>query len=311
VNLDQTNVNIPADPATVILTVTAPGACTWTVQSNVTWANFIVSALREVRNSLTLSGTRALAIDIRRNTSSVAQSGTVVVNGSALTINQAGSTDAANLRFVYAMFNNFLVREPGQAGVDFFLPLLNSGALGRSQMAYNMFSAAEFNIIERYVIGLYYGILGRDPDYYGWDFHRRNMHLGVVQQDTLARDFLNSAEYALRYGNPTNAGFVLLMYQNALGRTPPAPDLAYWQGLLDNNTATRVQVAQAILNSPEFQQGHSTRQTVFLMHATMLSREPGDFGYQYWIDSLNGGMPLSTAVNAFIFSPEFQIKLGP
>jgi hypothetical protein len=103
---------------------------------------------------------------------------------------------------------------------------------------------------------------------------------------------------------------VQLLYQNALGRTPSAPDLAYWQGLLDNNTATRVQVAQAILNSPEFQQGHSTRQTVFLMHATMLSREPGDFGYQYWMDNLNGGMPLSTAVNAFVFSPEFQLKLG-
>jgi hypothetical protein len=53
----------------------------------------------------TLSGSRALAIDVLRNTSSVAQRGTIAGNGAILTINQAGSTDPPNLRFVYAMFN--------------------------------------------------------------------------------------------------------------------------------------------------------------------------------------------------------------
>ena len=99
-------------------------------------------------------------------------------------------------------FNNFLAREPGDAGVNFFLPLLNSGTLTRTQMAYNFFGAPEFNAIERFVIGLYYGILGRDPDFYGWDFHRRDLHLGIVTQDTLVTQFLATPEYAARYGNP-------------------------------------------------------------------------------------------------------------
>jgi len=185
------------------------------------WLNILLNANGTNTATITLSGNRALALDIRRNTSSLPQQGTLTINGTVLTVNQAGSTDPTNLRYVYVAFNNFLAREPGSAGVDFFLPLLNSGSLTRTQMAYNFFGAPEFNAVERFVIGLYYGILGRDPDFYGWDFHRRDMHLGIVTQDTLVTQFLATPEYASKYGNPTNDQFVTLLFQNALGGIPP------------------------------------------------------------------------------------------
>ena len=312
VSVDQPRFYVAAAPTIVIFNVIAAASCTWTLQSNVPWLNILLNPNGTNTANITLSGNRALALDIRRNASSLTRQGTVVINGTVVTVNQAGSTDPTNLRYIYVCFNNFLAREPGDAGITFFQPLLDSGSLTKTQMAYNFFGAPEFNAIERFVIGLYYGILGRDPDFYGWDFHRRDLHLGIVTQDTLVTQFLATPEYVARYGSPTNDGFVTLLFQNALGRNPSASDVAAWSTLLTNGTLTRTQVAQSFLNSPEFQTGAQARQTVFLLHATMLSRDPGTVGYTAWLGYFNSpGSSLLAAVNAFVVSPEFQAKLGP
>lgn len=59
---------------------------------------------------------------------------------------------------------------------------------------------------------------------------------------------LGSDEYYVRSGG-TPQGFVTRLYQDLLGRAPSAEDLAAWTASL--RTATRVQVAEAVANSPE------------------------------------------------------------
>src|SRR6185369_5684002 len=117
---------------------------------------------------------------------------------------------------------------------------------------------------------------------------RRNLLNGSVTQPILVHAFLNSAEYGLRYGNPDNATFVTLLFTNALQRQPSPGEVAVFVAQLQSGVS-RDNVAQTILNAPEFQNGALNRLNAFLMYFTTLSRNPDAGGVAGWIQLLNSG----------------------
>jgi hypothetical protein len=234
----------------------------------------------------------------------------VNISGTTFTINQAADTRPQNQRFVSLLYTNFLARVPDANGFNFYVNGLNNGTLARDQIAAGFFNSAEFNIIERFTAGLYVGILGRDAEFGGWDYQRRNLLSGAFSQIQLLDAFLTSTEYGLKYGFPDNPTFVTEMFNNALNRQPsPAEVNTFVQQL--QSGITRDQVAQTILNSPEFQTGALSRLNTFIMYFITLSRNPDQAGANNLINAFNQGLSIQTALGNLISSPEFLALLGP
>ena len=95
---------------------------------------------------------------------------------------------------------------------------------------------------------LYEAALGREPDPAGLGFWAGALEAGRITLAEAARSFVASAEFQARYGAPDNAGFVDLLYRNALGRSADAEGLAYWTGALNAGAISR---AEAVLGFSE------------------------------------------------------------
>ena len=80
---------------------------------------------------------------------------------------------------------------------------------------------------EAFIQRLYIGLLGRSYDAGGMAYWDLLMANGASKQ-TIAADFLNSAEFLARPQASNETAFVTSLYQSFLGRAPDAAGLAYW-----------------------------------------------------------------------------------
>jgi hypothetical protein len=126
-------------------------------------------------------------------------------------------------------------------------------------------AAPEFNNGGRFVAGLYAGLLDRDAEYSGWLFQRNALATQAVTLRQLVVNFINSAEWRLKFGSPDNAAFVRLLYRKVLLREPAQPEVDFHVSTLTSAFADRVQMAANFLNSIEFRNGTGPRLTAFLL----------------------------------------------
>jgi hypothetical protein len=170
---------------------------------------------------------------------------------------------------VRRLYYNYFGRLPSDEELRFHV---NSGQ-SREQLTINFLNSAEFNGAGRFVAGLYVGLLNRDAEYGGWLFQRDALARGFTNHDTMVSTFITGAEFQLKFGPLTNSQFVTLMYTQILGRVPSPEELTWRVGLLEGGF-TRVALARDLLNSTEFRQGKNARLLSFLLHATILNRDP-------------------------------------
>ena len=98
---------------------------------------------------------------------------------------------------------------------------------------------------------LYGAAFDRAPDATGLDFWVAHLGQGYSLHD-VATDFINSPEFAARYGtNVDNHAFVESLYNNALHRGSDAVGLACWTSLLDQHLLDRAEVLLQFSESPE------------------------------------------------------------
>jgi hypothetical protein len=112
--------------------------------------------------------------------------------------------------------------------------------------------------------------------------------------------------------------YVALLYQGALGRTPDAAGLAFWETFAATLPAS-IQafgiyaladasgIAGGFMNSSEFisKYGNSTNtQFVTQLYANILDRSPDAAGLNYWMTELNSGLSRQTALVGFADSTE-------
>jgi hypothetical protein len=81
-------------------------------------------------------------------------------------------------------------------------------------------------------------------------------------------------------------------------------------GQLNSEQMTKAQMALAFLDSAEFQNlGVSqNRLDASLLYFDMLRRDPDAGGFSVWVGALNSGAPLTSVIDAFINSPEYQAR---
>lgn len=94
---------------------------------------------------------------------------------------------------------------------------------------------------------LYQAAFDRMPDIVGLGNHIKGMDLGTSLK-TVAQNFLNSSEFASRYGQVDNAGFVTKLYNNVLHRDPEAAGFAFHMKTMSSGSVDR---AQLLINFSE------------------------------------------------------------
>jgi hypothetical protein len=135
--------------------------------------------------------------------------------------------------------------------------------------------------------------------------------LGTAQA---AASMLASAEAQLQQAGMTNAAFVDMLYQRALGRTEQASERAFWVAKLDAGTINRAQALLAFADSAEKQQIDATTNvydfnqgdvaTLVRIYDALLQRRPDEGGLNLWIGQHEAGMSLHSIANALLASGE-------
>ena len=98
------------------------------------------------------------------------------------------------------------------------------------------------------------------------------------------------------------------MYNNILLRSSDPGGFNGWVQALNSGQVTRAQVALGFLDSGEFQglSASQNRVDISLLYFDMLQRDPDPGGFSDWVGVLNSGVSLTSVIDAFINSPEYQ-----
>jgi len=164
-------------------------------------------------------------------------------------------------------------------------------------------------------------VLNRAPDALGAANWLDAIANGLSTQ-SVAAALVASAEFQAR-GALSNAAFVSVIYENALGRAPDAEGLQAWTGALNSGARSRADVVVAIAESGEGQ-GYAAAATsaglwttnadaitVFTAYRVELDRAPDAAGLSAWMGALQNGMTTAQLYSAIAGSSEFQATFGP
>lgn len=181
-------------------------------------------------------------------------------------INRTGSSD--NKTFVELLYQTTLGRGADQEGFTYWVNALSNGQ-SRADVGLGFVLSAEHFDQLSYALDagivtpdkassdvarLYYAVLDRAPDAGGLAYWTALVKRGT-SMTSVAETFLSAPEVQSKTASLTNAQYVDMIYQNALGRNAEAGGLATWTGELDRG-ASRVGVTAAIGLSTEAQQHH-------------------------------------------------------
>lgn len=101
--------------------------------------------------------------------------------------------------------------------------------------------------------------------------------------------------------------FVMQLYRDIFYREADPVGLALWTQALEQNMLSREVMAEAFINSPEFQ---NIVGSVARLYFGTFDRIPDQAGLSLWISALQSGTPLSDIGKAFVDSEEFLNLYG-
>jgi hypothetical protein len=127
---------------------------------------------------------------------------------------------------------------------------------------------------------------------------------GIVSPPVLVGNFMASAEYALKYGNPSDAEFVRLLYRYILLREASANEVNFHVRSLEGGLS-RVSLAMNFLNTTEFRTGTQARLNAFLVYASFLMRGPTSTEHSGRAAQLQSGRSINEVIGDLLGSEEF------
>ena len=155
---------------------------------------------------------------------------------SALTVNE---------RYVYRLFNDFLLRQPTSTEVANYSALLSAGA-SRASLVDSFVNGATFK--NNYVAGIYDLYLDRDPT--TAELSSSVNSIGSNGFLVPEVNVLASSSFFQLAGS-TNSGFVTRLYERVLRRAPDPSGQSFYTNQLNGGTKTRSQVATSMLRGSE------------------------------------------------------------
>ena len=220
---------------------------------------------------------------------------------------EANAVIGKNAAFVFQQYIDFLDREPDAGEVSAWVSALDSG-LSKADLIEVFMDSEEFRFEGKFITQTYLGILTRDADYAGFRGWLGALLVGLSREQ-IVQVFLDSGEFQSSFGsNLTNGQFVERMYNNILLRSSDPGGFNAWVGALNNGQLTKAQMALRFLDSGEFQGLFlsQNRVDISLLYFDMLQRDPDAGGFSNWVEVLNSGVPLTSVIDGFLNSPEYQ-----
>lgn len=168
---------------------------------------------------------------------------------------------------------------------------------------------------------LYGAALGRPAETTGLSAWVAMLDSGTASLTDTANNFLNSAEFAARYGDLDNPGFVTRLYANVLGRSPDAAGLEGWTSTLAGG-ASRASVLLGFSESAEYRDltrfatvnklwtVDAEAMDVLRCYVTILDRTPDAGGLAFWTSARDNDLTNAEMMDEFIGSAEFQTRFG-
>lgn len=199
------------------------------------------------------------------------------------------------------------------------------------------FLSAEFQNTGYFVYRLYKGTLGRMPRYSEFLPEMRQVARGIVVDNRLsaeainsnrmayANQFVNKAEFKAIYDSLSNEQFVDRLFATT-GITPTAEERTALINGLNNGAETRGSVVFKVVDGARFIDGGQmlfqnrygkafydkefNAAFVLMEYFGYLRRDPDQAGYAHWLDKLNryGNFVDAQMVRAFIVSPEYRLR---
>lgn len=171
---------------------------------------------------------------------------------------------------------------------------------------------------EHQVARLYVAALGRTADSAGLMLYYGALRSGQSLAQ-LAAGLTASVEYANRYGNLSNAGFVNALYQNVLGRPGDAAEVRTFAAVLDagNSRSTLLagfadsDEARGRLNgNPNVAYAATAEAQVARVYDTAFGRDADPAGFNLFTQAVINGTSLQQVAPSFLSSPEFANRYG-
>jgi hypothetical protein len=201
---------------------------------------------------------------------------------------------SADQRFVNNVFLQLLHRAADPVGLAAFTGALAQGQT-HEQVVLTIESSPEAHRVV--VQDLYINLLGREAEPFGLGVFTTALQNGATVEQVKA-NLLGSDEYFLHSGGD-NQSWLESVYQDVLHRLPdPFGEGIYLQALATG--ASRVQIAQIILTSPE-----AYMDQVLDYYKNFLNRTADAAGLQTWVTALQQGVRDEKVIAGFLGSPEY------
>jgi hypothetical protein len=206
--------------------------------------------------------------------------------------------------FVKQQYRDFLNREADAGGLQYWVNIIDSGAMTRAQVIDSFFWSEEFGGRIAPIVRLYFAYFLRIPDYGGLMYWIDQFSNGQ-SLEAISDAFAASSEFQQTYGALSKEAFVDLVYQNILGRAPDPGGYAFWVGELNSGRRTRGQVMTGFSDSAEYEGLTSHEVYVTMMYIGMLRRSPDEGGFNFWVDYLDSGNSGLALIDGFLNSQEY------
>ena len=119
--------------------------------------------------------------------------------------------------------------------------------------------------------------------------------------------FANSEEFQWRYGTLDNSQFVRQVYLNVLGRAPDQAGWSFWTAQLDAGMSRGGLMFQ-FSEAPEYIASSLNEVHVSMLFRSLLRRAPLQVGFDYWLNALDSGTTLQSAIGTFIGTTEYRLR---
>ena len=159
------------------------------------------------------------------------------------------------------------------------------------------------------VARLYLAALGRLPDPGGQAYWTRR-HVDRVRLVRLAEQFVDSSEFARRYGEPDDAGFVDLLYRNVLGRGADAAGADYWLRRLSADQVDRKGLVVQFSESSEHITKTQAATEAAIVYLGLVRRAPDPSVLSLWATKRSSGSLLVELTDLVMASSAYTDRIS-
>jgi hypothetical protein len=211
----------------------------------------------------------------------------VHVGSQTLTVTQSASDRGEAERLTGLLFFQLFGRAASGQDIRDWAPKL---VADRASTVHTLLLAGETAQRSRFVMSLYKGLLNRTPEQGGWLFQRAALAV------------IDSPEFKLHFGSPSDAEFVRIIYRKILGREATQAEVN-WQVSMMMDKAV---MATNTLLTPEAVTRFGRETTAPLIYHALLLRDAHPAEISSLEQALAGGKPLTQAVADVVSTAEFE-----